>query len=684
MPLPLSLLLILQAEPAPVTDPSDVPAIVITGRDLPPPAGESAFATVTLDAQAIAGPERPLVENTIRLLGGVQQFRRSDSRSASPTSQGLTLRGLGGNASSRTLVLLDGVPLSDPFGGWINWTALERQRIARATLTRGGGTGADGPGALAGTLSLESGTHDGLAVRVGGGSFGTGEGSVSAGVRVGGGSIGLGGDYARSNGFVPVVRGDRGAADIPARYRRGGVTARWVAPVGASGELQTTVAGFGDDRSRGVRGVGSTTTGGDLSVRFVGRGRWQTSALVYGQLRKLTATFAAVADARSSTRPVLNQYNVPSSGVGGRFEVRPPLAGTVALRLGADVRRVEGETREAFLFDGDIPTRLRRAGTETTTLGGFVAGDWRIAPILLLTGSARLDRWSIDNTTRVERDTDGTPRADERVPGRSGVEPTGRVGALLTLSPTLDLRAAASLGWRLPTINELARPFRVGADATAANPALSPERSRTVEAGADWRLTDGVTLSATAFDARVTDAVANVTLARGPGVFPGVGFVSGAGVYRQRLNVDAVESRGVELDATARGGPFDARLSLSALDARVRDSGPSVALDGRRPAQVANLSGAVTIGWRPAQRVRLEATLDHTGAQFEDDGNTRRLAAATVLDLGGSLPIARRLIGWARVENALGERVAAAVDDQGVLERARPKALMFGLTTCFN
>ena len=177
--MPLPLLLQLAAPPeAPAT-----PAIVITGRDLPPPAGEAAFATVVLDD--LDGPAEPIVENSIRRLGGVQQFRRSDSRSASPTSQGLTLRGLGGNASSRTLVLLDGVPLTDPFGGWINWTALERQRIGRATLTRGGGTGADGPGALAGTLSLESALPDGLEARAGGGSFGTADAAVLLGLSAG-------------------------------------------------------------------------------------------------------------------------------------------------------------------------------------------------------------------------------------------------------------------------------------------------------------------------------------------------------------------------------------------------------------------------------------------------------------------------------------------------------------------
>ena len=50
----------------------------------------------------------------------------------------------------------------------------------------------------------------------------------------------------------------------------------------------------------------------------------------------------------------------------------------------------------------------------------------------------------------------------------------------------MSLRSAAYLGWRMPTLNELFRPFRAGADATAANPSLDPERLAGAEAGVDY------------------------------------------------------------------------------------------------------------------------------------------------------------------------------------------------------
>ena len=97
-----------------------VDVILVQGAGLPwIEGGDSVEArTVVTDGRPGLGAR---VENRLRDEAGLVQFRRSDSRSAHPTSQGVTLRGLGGNASSRALVTLDGVPQADPFGGWARW-----------------------------------------------------------------------------------------------------------------------------------------------------------------------------------------------------------------------------------------------------------------------------------------------------------------------------------------------------------------------------------------------------------------------------------------------------------------------------------------------------------------------------------------------------------------------------------
>ena len=97
--------------------------IVVTGQPLPASIGEAAYDVAVVDRDRIVATASGRIEDVLRDVAGLTQFRRSDARSSNATSQGATLRGLGGNASSRALLVLEGVPQIDRFGGGITWPA---------------------------------------------------------------------------------------------------------------------------------------------------------------------------------------------------------------------------------------------------------------------------------------------------------------------------------------------------------------------------------------------------------------------------------------------------------------------------------------------------------------------------------------------------------------------------------
>src|SRR6478735_1818152 len=130
--------------------------IVVTGHGLEQTPATPAYDVITLDRDKIVAGSSGRIEDVLNNVAGFQQFRRSDSRSSNPSAQGATLRALGGNASSRTLVLLDGVPIADPFFGYIPFSARVPDRLSAIRVTRGGGSGAFGSGAVAGTIELVS------------------------------------------------------------------------------------------------------------------------------------------------------------------------------------------------------------------------------------------------------------------------------------------------------------------------------------------------------------------------------------------------------------------------------------------------------------------------------------------------------------------------------------------------
>src|SRR6267378_369894 len=76
--------------------------------------------------------------------------------SAKPRTQGVSLRGLGASGASRALVVADGIPLNDPFGGWVYWDRLPRESINEMEVLRGGASHLYGSAALGGVVTIST------------------------------------------------------------------------------------------------------------------------------------------------------------------------------------------------------------------------------------------------------------------------------------------------------------------------------------------------------------------------------------------------------------------------------------------------------------------------------------------------------------------------------------------------
>ncbi len=675
-----------------IIEPADRDYIVVNGGVLSRPLSDLADAS-----RYISQPEQDVgirVENIIRDIPGWQQFRRSDARSANPTSQGLTARGLGGNAASRALLILDGVPQSDPFGGWVNWTAFDAVRLRGLRIVPGGGNGADGPGALAGTIQMSSKQGDYSFASLSYGSRGSVDADFDASlIDIGDGAINLSGNVSRGDGFVPIVAGQRGAVDRRAGYESYGFGARFVTPSRGGGILEASIRVFDDKRSRGLPFSDSRNGGVDASIRLRNwLGDIDSLLLGYIQLREFSSQFGAVSADRSAVTPTLDQFAVPATGIGARLELRPKVGTYLKyslhydreLRLGLDWRRNQGMTRENANYVSGIPTRRREAGGTTQTLGAFAEFTAELDRVDIA-ASLRGDYWNIRGGKRQEFTVGGGLRSDDRFADRHGSEWTGRLSAHWRFSDPVRLKVAAYRGWRLPTLNELYRPFRLGADATAANEALGIERLVGAEATLESNIA-GAELSATVFTNRLDGAITNVTLGQGPGNFPGVGFVAAGGTYRQRRNLDAIAAKGLEINAKVDlSREWTLYFGYAYVDAKVRASGLATTLNGLRPAQVAQHNGSLSLGYDDDDNRRsARFMVRYIGKQFEDDGNVRSLKDAMTAELRFSQKIKDKLFISLRAENLFNARVETAISAGGIVERTNPRTLWLGLSAHFE
>jgi len=646
--------------------------IVVTGRGLAPPPADPAYDSQVLSGDRLTATAR--IEDVLTSVAGFQEFRRSDSTSANPSAQGATLRALGGNAASRTLVTLDGVPMVDPMFGSVPFTALVPGSLSAIRITRGGGSGSAGPGAEAGTIALESAGPDTLSL-VSASALADNRGETaltgSLAPHIGNGFAVLSAHWDRGEGFWTTPVAQRVAASTRAAYDSWSVGLRAVAPIAPNIDVQARGLVFNDLRTLRFAGANSQSDGADASLRVIGHGPWQFDLTGWVQERG----FSNIVISSSTYKKTLDQRSTPSSGLGTRAEVRPPLGDRHVLRLGADWRTARGDLSEVSYAATGAVTGQRHAGGRNGDTGLFADETWtltghgRDAGTVLLTGTARADHWTIDDGYIQTTTAAGVPLTNGAYANRAGWAFTGRGGAVWQIAAPIALRGSAYTGFRQPTLNELYRTYVVFPVTTQANPTLVNEVLTGYEGGLDLTPFKGLTLGATVFDNRVRHAIANVTVGKN---------------LQLRENVAAIHARGVEVSAAWQIGRVSLDGSLAWSDPRVE--APGTTLNGLRPAQTARLAANAALRWRPkllgSEGWLAAVELHRIGNQFEDDLNASILPAATTLAATFEAPLARGIKLVLRGQN-LTDATVETRNQAGSIDLGPPRTVWFGVKAGF-
>ncbi len=672
-------LLIPVALAAQVLDP-----LVVTATRTPQPLSALPVAVDYFSAAELGASPALTVDDALKASAAFSLFRRQGSLSANPTAQGVSLRNLGPNGAGRTLVLVDGIPLNDPFGGWVYWTKAPRLNLAAAEIVRGGGSSAWGSAALGGTIQLLS--RDALPspdpvsftqLQLEAGDFGTVNAELAHTTARGRDTLSVNARAFHSDGFARTAPAWAGPIDRPTDLEQGLVQVAWSRRSAAGTRGTLTARVFTEERGNGTPLQRNDTRETLVAASAAGRVEWLGSpadwaATAYVQTQEFANLFTAVTDARDAESPVLDQYAVPADAAGAAATATWSDAAQTTT-LGADLRWVRGETRERYFVVGNDFSRERRAGGTQTFAGLFAHHDRALTPRLRGSVSARIDAWALTDPHRIETDrTTGAVLREDDLPSRDGLEFNPRAGLVWQATDTWRWHAAAYTAFRLPTLNELYRPFRVGNDITEANPGLAPETLTGAELGTTFG-TSSAQVRLSAFANRLEDAVANVTLGTGPGVVPGVGFVPAGGLGRRRQNLDRVDVNGFEAAATWRPAT-DLTLRADYLYSDATDHATAATLP-----QVPRHTLVLGAAWQPATGFGVAAQLRHMSDAFEDDANTLVLDAATTVDLRATWRFDEGREIFAVMENAFDEEVVTRRTAEGLYDIGTPRFTRAGL-----
>ncbi len=665
-----------------------VPISVTATRSALPSADPTA-SVAEVSGEEIRRSGARAVDDVLRRVPGFSLFRRLGSGAAHPTTQGVSLRGIGASGASRALVLVDGVPVNDPFGGWIYWSRLPSETIERIEVLRGSGASLWGNYAMGGVVGLRTrgSSRDGAGLLVEGGERGGARTEGWAVQNVGDTAVQADGRWMRSGDYPVIDERWRGPIDRPAgsAHGMGGVRVEHRLRPGAS--VHVSARGFHEDRDNGTPYTRNETSSGffrsGLEVDTASRGT--VSADVFGTVQEFSSTFSAVPEGRASETPAADQFSVPSQSAGGSFVWSTLARERHHVVAGVDALWVDGASKEYGRYvDGGF-TR-RREGGATQAMGGVFASDvFELTPRLDVTGALRVDYWETYDGFRRENALDsGASLADRSLDGRSETFFSPRLGVAFEALPQLSLRSAAYRGFRAPTINEQVRPFRVRNDVTEANEGLDAEQLTGVEGGYDfdsgrWRS------SATLFWNRIDDPVVNVTVGDGGGVVDPCGFVPAGGVCRQRRNLGSSRVLGVEAAAGVDlGRGVSATLAYLWSDGRIHSAADEPALAGNRIPQVPEHQGTIALDWQGGGPWSASVQMRVVGEQYEDDANSRTLDAFVAVDAFVAREIGAGFEVFAAAENLFDETIQNGRSADGVVSIAAPRLVRAGLRYTFE
>ncbi len=600
-------------------DTTRLPSVVVTADRVARPIASTAASVTVVEGDALRAAGITHLVDALRTVPGVS-IARSGSLGAQSS---LFLRG---GESDYVRVLVDGVPMNDP-GGAIDLAAITTDNLERIEIVRGPASVLYGSDAVTGVIQLftrraAAPLDARLALR--GGTNGTREVDASLGGRGDIGAFTLGLAHHGSDGMLAFNNAYRN--DVVSL--RGNASVAGISSVLAlrhsdgTFEYPTDGAGNVVDRNaqRGERRLSSSL---------------ELSRPVSPKLDAIVALSALevhgrTADPSDGPADTLGFYSYRSlgavrrRGLDARLVARPLDAQTVSfgVEYGAEYQRSADSSNYDVSLNRFAASRITRAAY----------AQW--------VGDAGRLSYSI-----------GGRYDDNDV---YGVFRTARAALSARLWTGARVHGALGTGFKAPTFLEsFNTAFSVG------NSSLSPERSRSWEAGVAQEWGDGrVALAATFFDQRFRDLVQYTYLSpTSPNYF----------------NVAAASARGLEVTARAQAVPGVALWgSATALRTRVDDAGfqsgsGDTFVQGQRLLRRPPLTVSAGTNIRRIARTALDLSVTRVSERDDRDFAgfpvvALTLPAYTRADVGAEIELGTGDGLWRataltlRVENAFGAR----------------------------
>lgn len=643
-------------EPASDPKPKVDEAIVVTATrserevsDLP------MSATVVSEKDIEAAPVRS-VDDLLRTVPGVHMAIVSGSGST-PNNQKISMHGLGG---TRALVLLDGVPLHDPYSGIVQWQRVPLDSLRQVEVVRGGNASLFGNFALGGTINLITKPVESNDVTA----------DLSYGTNATERQV-LTIDHSINDALALRLSHNRNASDGYLRVPNpGAIDTRgwidsWMTAGRADYKFSDTAAAFAKASIAQInisQGTPATYTDRDVLEGSAGAHRATfangfLNGTAFYQRQKERLVNSTIIGARDSEF-VSQDATIPSTTLGGSVEWSFQRSGTIPfISIGVDARRTKAEeSRETFNRSGATTQRNRVTGQQTS-IGVFAQTSWHPTDRIEVLTSARLDIFRNENGSDVIIGGKAT-----EYPAASSKQLDPRVSVRYAINAQIAVRGSVYRAFGAPALRDMYRNNQTGNSLVLGNPYLKPETLVGGEVGFEWagdRARAEVNLYRSTIDGLVSRAHVNGQPAN---VF-------------QSVNLGTARAQGLEFMSELR---VSRRWSMNAgytfADSTVTED-PDPAIVGNMIPEVSRHIGSLGVKFRADRGTTLDVRGRVLSRQYGEAANLAVSPAHRIVDIAASHPVRGWLDVYATLENAF---------DQGYYFALTPTSFRNGLPRTFT
>ena len=623
------------ASPSPSPTPSALPIIgtvrVVTGsqqsmHNLPVPAS-------VLDQQAIVSLPAVTGDQVLRYLPGFDR-NRSNSMFTNYGQLRVSFAGLG---NDRGLVLADGIPAQDGFGGQVDWAQFPAPDLVRAELLRGPGSALYGGGAVGGVLALQT---YGPTTELSGPAQGT--------VSFAGGTHAFAQTYAQST--APL--GGKLSASFSALAQQ--LQYDDLAP-----GYQTAHDNEAQSQSNmaNIRLRYAPDTNTILEYGYLGAWDYQQEGRPnYDFWRNQVQNALRIAHATKQSS-LTGSYYERNAFVTNRADVYPSAPGRLLYtqyvpthESGVLVSWIVGDEHSTFAvlgnakFVGGVSNQYNGAGAFTVSGSGTQDSSGLALQETLsgaryeVVGGLREDAIDLVDAA-TQKGTVVTPIAP-----RTDRALSPRVAVRYDLSKGLAFRASGGGDFRAPYLNELVRGYQIGAVQYLPNSALVPERSSSLVAGFDL-LHASSELSADFTHAFVNDAIDFRTISP---------------TVQMRSNFSHTQTDGTTVVYARRLGSCS-RLTLWGNQQYSRITAGTAGEDGKQLPYVPKASASAEYD-TPVGAVQTGVSINYSGMTWADDLNQQPLGSAVTAGLHAIVPLRDGVKVVFNADNVTNARYLSSID----------------------